>query len=668
MAYGNDNGSGSNEGSGGDFNAIPVDQTTVAPIPASQQVLPVSVEENPSLVLQEDQAYKEAVTTQVESIMSFFFGVLPSNYTSSVTGPFYTMQFQAAAEQIARIQVSATQVYSDADLDFTRPEFLYQILGSMVFPDVLKDGTVSIDSDIKHREFIRNMLGVLLKGATPVAIKDGISLVTDAVLELVEKSIAEREVKGSAYTLEDQFEFEISLSKILQTSSSVLPFDHYHTCKLGVNGDGKTLKTVYTTSEYGEPHVHDIYGYVVQPSTGQLSMTFEATLPDGYSSGYYLNGTQRPNLSLVKGETYRFDQTQSSNINFPMLLRTDLTGPAYVDGVIWYIEGKPVSAQIYYAMFNSSISRYFEIKVSETAPATLYYLCGSVIGMGSSITALGYGTVGHDHLLMSQFPEADPIALARNVELILKALKPAHTLYQYRNLFRDIFGEIFSDSMTMGYQDSRYEDFRKFCLGAKQINSTGDTLPDRGLFQDNSVSFHSIKAGSDLVILSGQNAVGASTTDAGTYGRFRVSEILVFPVTDNSAVSFTTSPTGKAGKLRILWPDVVEVVKYDLTTNSYIEDETFDFGGIVEGEILNISEGVNKGTYRISDLLGKNGGPLPYGAGPSYQIRLSPCLLRLDTRMRYAATGQSYELSVDRLGVRTPQVVVGENASEFFLL
>ena len=163
-------------------------------------------------------------------------------------------------------------------------------------------------------------------------------------------------------------------------------------------------------------------------------------------------------------------------------------------------------------------------------------------------------------------------------------------------------------------------------------------------------------------------SISADSSDPGTYGRFRVSEVLTFPVNDASPVSFTTSPTGKSGKLKIQWPDVVVAVKYDLDTNSYLEDETFDFDGIVEGELLEITEGVNKGIYRISDLLGENGGPLPYGAGPSDKVRLSPCLLRLDKRMRNSASNQNYELSVDRLGVRTPQVVVGEEATEFFLL
>ena len=654
-------------GSGDDGDGLPVDKTALVPISPKEKIVPVPVEANPALVPQEGQAFQNAVSIQVESIMSFFFGVLPSNYVSSVKGPFYTMQFQAAAEEIARIQVCASEILSDYDLDFTRPEFLYQILGAMVFPDAIKEGTVSIEGDIQHREFIRNMIQVLLKGATPEAVRDGISLLTDATLEIIEKSIAMRETKGSVYTLDDQFEFELTLSKILQTSSNGT-HDHYHTVNLNKVGDGKTVQTVYVGTE-GEPHVHDIYSYVVQPSTGQLSMTFTVTLPGGYTDGYYLNEAQRSNLHLVKGETYRFDQSGGTNEKFPMTLKTSPGAPTnYVDGVVWYIEGKPVSEQIYYANFNTSASRYFELTVPEAVPATLFYLFEGVPGMGATIMSFGYGTVGHDHLLISQFPEADPIALARNVELVLKALKPAHTLYQYRNLFRDIFGTLFSDSMTMEYRDSRYDDFRKFCLGAKHIVSSGETLTDRSLFSDTSVSFHSIKAGSDLVILSGPNAVGAAASDVGTYGRFRVSDVLVFPVSDESVVSFITSPTGRTGKLKILWPDVVTAVKFDLATNSYPEDESFDFDGILEGELLEITEGANKGTYRISDLLGERGGPLPYGSGPSHKVRLAPCLLRLDKRMRNTSVNQDYELGVDRLGVRTPQVVVGEDASEFFLL
>jgi hypothetical protein len=43
-------------------------------------------------------------------------------------------------------------------------------------------------------------------------------------------------------------------------------------------------------------------------------------------------------------------------------------------------------------------------------------------------------------------------------------------------------------------------------------------------------------------------------------------------------------------------------------------------------------------------------------------LRVAPCTLILDRRLT-PATGQTYAVDVDRLGVRTPQVVVGEDAS-----
>ena len=139
--------------------------------------------------------------------MSFFLAVLPSNYSSQVNGPFYTMQFQAAAEQIARIQVQASEIFSDADLDFTRPEFVYQIIGSLVFPDVATDGFPTLPSDIAVRKFLKDMAGILLKGATKSALYDAIKLLTAADVQIIEKAIEARSDPLTAYTLADQFQF-----------------------------------------------------------------------------------------------------------------------------------------------------------------------------------------------------------------------------------------------------------------------------------------------------------------------------------------------------------------------------------------------------------------------------------------------------------------------------
>jgi len=69
--------------------------------PADKTLLPTLLEQNPSPVGGSGQDRIKTRREQVDSIMSVFMQVLPSNYVAQVQGPFYTVQFQAAAEAIA---------------------------------------------------------------------------------------------------------------------------------------------------------------------------------------------------------------------------------------------------------------------------------------------------------------------------------------------------------------------------------------------------------------------------------------------------------------------------------------------------------------------------------------------------------------------------------------
>lgn len=490
--------------------------------------LPDSLQFTPPVKLS-GQEYIDAVRSLTNKIMDSFYNVLPSNYVSQVNGPFYTMQFQAVAEQLAKTQISAQEVLGDADFDFTRPEFLFQILGYLVFPDRGGKEIPEIDGTTTYRSFLKGMVALLLAGATPLTVEEGIGLLTDDLLDIIEKGISQRDVPGSAYDLSNQFEFEVNISA-------------------------------------------------------------------------------------------------------------------------------------------------------------------------------GGGT---------EFP-TDPITLQKNLAMVIQALIPAEGLYQYRHVFTEVFEQMFTDTLTWNLQDHHYDDFRKFCVGAKEITGTaGITWTDRSLFQDLQRDFSSIKAGATLIIPTGTNA-----------GTFRVTEILQFPIgADTTSVAFTTT-SGISG---------------NLVVGSYgeIVSDTLFPGNLSEGEVITIVSGSNAGSYRMAEFLGTTTGPIgnprgieitssdssnpvivttgkPHGlttgqtvyimgntdpalndewtvlstpstttftvnkAGtggidgkvvlPTYEARVAASLLRLDKRMSTTATGQSYTVTVDRLGVRTTQTVTGEDASVFFYI
>lgn len=453
-----------------------------------KSLIPYVVDQNPAPVALRGQQAATQVRALTEAILGTFSRVLPSNYVSQISGPFYTTQFQAIAEVLARIQIEASEAALDPAIDFTRPEFLWQMCGSLVFPDVGPNGIPTIPGDISYRCFLKRMIDLLLRGARADVQKEGIELLTDAVVTVLEKVAFARD-PNTAWGFAEQFEFEVNVADI----------------------------SIWT-----------------DPATGEL------------------------------------------------------------------IEG--------------------------------------VVGTG--------------------FPD-DPFRLQKNVAIVLRALKPAHTLYDYRHLFSEAFADLFVDEMSWDMTTYFYDDFRKFCDGAKNIVGQGDTLEDRGLFTDPNLDFRSVCPGAVLEILSGPNIPPSQGgVDEFNLGRYLVREVLRMPIgAESTPRAYTTSPTGLAGSGTI-------------GDNGEVTDGAQDWSNVVEGEILTILGGSNAGEYRIDTLLGTNGGEPGFvspGAG-IVSIRVAPSLLRLNRVMPRTAADQDYRVGVDRLGCREPQNVSLEDASAQFYL
>lgn len=458
------------------------------PKPPDKNLLPTLLKQNPSPFERDSQDRRRRVRDQVDRVLAVFMQVLPSNYVSQVTGPFYTLQFQAVAEQIAEFQVTAQESFADSFHDFTRPEVLFHILGSLVFPDAQTYGYPEIEGDLTYRTFLQRMVKLLLRGSTKDVMQDGIELLTQATVDVIECGIEARKLKGkSAWGTLDMFTFEVNMSR-----------------------DGRTVE----------------------------------------------------------------------------------------------IDNVPV--------------------------------------------------------VLNEFP-LDPFILQRNVQIVLRALKPAHVLYDYRHLFRDAFGRLFQDTFSFDYQTYYYQDYRRYWLGAERIAGThGTTLTDRSLFSDPYLDFSSILPGAWLTILTGMNSIHAggqegtsASHDSQYVGRYRVEDIRVFPVGDDPTPRGYTTVSGLSGTVTVV--------------GDAVEDGTQNWALAPEGDILTILEGPNAGAYRLKNLLGLNGGPVGAAVGPATMVQLAPSILRLQRRMGHAVSGQAYEVTVDRLGVQKPRVVDGEDATQFFV-
>lgn len=166
--------------------------------------------EHSTIVRDYGQTYIDRKQALVEEIMTAFRVNLPSNYAAAINGPYYTLQFQALAERIAEFQIVASDVFHDADYDFVRAEFLWEMLGSLVFPlSSEQDGGMPvIDGDQVYRDFLKGMVLQLLQGATKSSLEGGVELLTDLSVTLVERFVGALQ-PGSLWTNLDAHAFDV---------------------------------------------------------------------------------------------------------------------------------------------------------------------------------------------------------------------------------------------------------------------------------------------------------------------------------------------------------------------------------------------------------------------------------------------------------------------------
>jgi hypothetical protein len=102
-----------------------------------------------------------------------------------------------------------------------------------------------------------------------------------------------------------------------------------------------------------------------------------ATGTNSYGTGnkFYIDGSVSPTLTLTEGQTYKFDQSDSTNSTHPLRFSTTANGThgggsEYTTGVT--TNGTPGSS-----------GAYTQITVASGAP-TLYYYCTNHSGMGGT--------------------------------------------------------------------------------------------------------------------------------------------------------------------------------------------------------------------------------------------------------------------------------------------
>ena len=123
---------------------------------------------------------------------------------------------------------------------------------------------------------------------------------------------------------------------------------------------------------------------------------FTVTVPGGTIGGYYIDGVQKPVISVVTGGTFRFNQNDASNATHPLALSTTTsTAGRITTGVVYYLDGVTTQANYYnLTLFNAATVRYIEITVTQTSD--FYYICnvhGAGMGNVMDVTVDSWGAL-----------------------------------------------------------------------------------------------------------------------------------------------------------------------------------------------------------------------------------------------------------------------------------
>ena len=136
----------------------------------------------------------------------------------------------------------------------------------------------------------------------------------------------------------------------------------------------------------------------------ERTVTVGVDTANGQATGvFYIDGVEKPQLNLVRGYTYLFDQSDETNNSYatvyhPLMFATtpngDLIegGAHYNPGIVYLLDDDPVSMRYYTDNFQSATTKKVLFTVKSSAPDTLYYWCHFHTNQGNSIAVADPGT------------------------------------------------------------------------------------------------------------------------------------------------------------------------------------------------------------------------------------------------------------------------------------
>ena len=135
----------------------------------------------------------------------------------------------------------------------------------------------------------------------------------------------------------------------------------------------------------------------------ERTVTVGVDTANGQATGvFYIDGVEKPQLNLVRGYTYLFDQSDETNNSYATVYHPLMFSPVangelvggghYNDGVVYLLDDDPVTMAGYVSGFKAATSRKVLVTVKSSAPDTLYYWCHFHTNQGNSIAVADPGT------------------------------------------------------------------------------------------------------------------------------------------------------------------------------------------------------------------------------------------------------------------------------------
>lgn len=147
------------------------------------------------------------------------------------------------------------------------------------------------------------------------------------------------------------------------------------------------------------------------------NITYNVTVAaSGGGNKYFISDHSgaAPTLTFKKGNVYRFDQSDASNINHPFQFSTTSNGT--------HGGGSVYNSNVVSTGSPGSAGSYVEITVTDSTPSTLYFWCGNHSGMGGTANVIEPVVVwnheqGLNYDAGSVFCETGPISISNGDQI-----------------------------------------------------------------------------------------------------------------------------------------------------------------------------------------------------------------------------------------------------------